>query len=403
VSQATNAALVLVQSHFYSPASVGFLANVLSVATILSPLCSMQFPFAIPQQRDRREIAEIVVMTAISVATMFLVLNGAVAILALTYLRTDTAREIAFFGLVSAPFLILFDLGRMLAARDGAFREVGLQSATFAFFRAIIQVIGGVLGGSQFWLVAGETFGRFGALHVTRKSAVKIWRVGRSVRLHLSAAMRANWRFPVISLPSTLVDNLGGYLPPILIANLYGLDVAGLLFLAQRVVSFPIVLLVQSTADVIHVRAAQLAQSHGQSLLRFVLKTAAVFFILGVAVAIVMAGCVTGFWSMVFSARWHAAQEMAYALIITGILQTACGPITRILIVTNRQALKLIFDFTYLAAGCSPVLLSWAGCHLDAQGAVWSIAIGYTGAYAVYLAIILYAASRPIDLERVRP
>jgi O-antigen/teichoic acid export membrane protein len=363
----------------------------------------MQLTFAIPQQRNMTEVAEVTVLTILSTITMLL----ALAVAGITYgLIAQTAIgtvHIAIFGLLLVPFLVLSDMGKMLSARDGAFAAIGRQNLIFAGLRVLIQLVGGALGGSYLFLVLGESLGRLGSLAASRISFWRTWHASRVSVLDLRAALRTNWRFPAISVPSTLLDNLGGYLPPLLIGYLYGIEAAGWFFLAQRFVALPNILLVQTTADVIQVRAAQIMLTNRSGLKPFVLKTSALLLLAGLIVAPSLLVAVRFAWPLLFGTMWEPARLMAYALILSSIPQCVCGPTSRLLIVANRQPLKLIFDVIFLSAALSPLLVKYGGYSIGATGAVWAISTGYLIAYSVYFGLILFAALRPIDLKRSRP
>ena len=402
-TQGINAATIFIQSRLYTPLALGILASALSVTMIISPVCTMQLTFAIPQQRNLIEVTELTVLAILSTIAMLLTLGvagSAYGLIAHPSLRTVL---IAVLGLLLVPFIVLSDMGKMLSAREGAFGAVGRQNLIFAGLRASIQLIGGALGGGYLFLVLGESFGRLGSLVASRIGFWRTWRVSRESALDLRAALRANWRFPAISVPSTLLDNLGGYLPPLLIGYLYGIEAAGWFFLAQRFVALPNVLLVQTTADVIQVRAAQIMLANRPGLKPFVLKTGGLLLLVGAVVAPALLAAVRFAWPLMFGAMWEPGRQMAYALILSSIPQCVCGPTSRLLIVANRQFLKLIFDTMFLSATLMPLLARFWGYSVGATGAVWMISAGYLIAYSVYFGLILAAASRPIDLKRSGP
>ena len=401
-AQALNGLSVLVQAHFYQPEAVGYIANALSAATILAPVCTLQLSVAVPQQRDPRDVAQVV-------GTLLAALTAGVALLAIVLsivagrlLPPGNALRMTWPAvLILLPFLAAYDLGRLLAAREGAFRAVGLQSILLAAGRVSFQLLGGLFGGSLAGLVLGEAGGRFLSLGALRTTLTAVGRGLRAAPPGIGETLRRHWRFPLISMPSSLLDNLGGYLPSILIGNLYGIEAAGLFFLAQRVIVLPVTLTVQTTADVIQVRAAQVLHDSRHELLRFVLRAAGILAVLGVILLAALLFFTTGLWQLVFGAKWDAARLMALAFLLPVPLQVVAGPLNRVLVVAHRQSYKLFFDFTYLAAALSP-LVALGGHWPTLSEAVWRIAIGYTIAYLIYTAAVFAAAANPLSIEPAR-
>lgn len=402
-TQAVNAGLIPIQAHFYEPVSVGILANALSVAMILSPLSTMQFVYALPQQREPTFAAGIAAVALLSLCGALGLLGFVGGICLVAARASPTTVEIALYGLCLVPCLALYDLGRLTAARDGAFRAVGAQNLLLAALRGAVQIVGGLSGGGQLWLLAAETLSRLGSFGAVGRSIAHLWNTARISRLDLAAAVRKNWRFPAIYLPSSMLNSLGGYLPAILIGNLYGMRSAGLLFLAQRIVWFPVTLLSQAAGDAIHVRAAQLLHADRQDFSRFVLKAIAGFFLVGIACALFLLVLIIFLWPFFFGSNWADARSMALALLLPCVFQTVCGATSRILLVAHRQSFKLYFDFLYLLGSLSPLILQKTGHIRTVEGAVWGMAAGHALAYVVYFGAIVAAALRPVDLEASGP
>jgi O-antigen/teichoic acid export membrane protein len=402
-AQALNGLSVLVQAHFYRPDTVGYIANALSAAIILAPVCTLQLALAVPQQRDPREVARVAgtILSSLTIGIVVLAIAGFVLIK--RFLPAGNALHATWpAALLLIPFIAIFDLARLLAAREGAFRAVGLQNVFSAVGRLSFQLAGGLMGGSLTGLVLGEAGGRFLALGAMRDILMNTARAVVATPPRLAETLRRHWRFPLISMPSSLLDNLGGYLPPILIGNLYGIEAAGWLFLAQRVITLPVNLTAQTTADVVQVRAAHVMHGARGALLRFVLRAAAILALLGIVLVAVLAFFATELWDLVFASKWEVSRHMALAFLLPVPFQIVAGPLNRVLVVAHRQSYKLLFDVSFLAAALSP-LMPLGGHAATPEQAVWRIAIGYVAAYLIYVAVIIAAAANPLPVDPARP
>jgi O-antigen/teichoic acid export membrane protein len=402
-AQALNGLSVLVQAHFYRPETIGYIANALSAAIILAPVCTLQLALAVPQQRDPREVARLVgtLLSALAIGIVVLVVAGLLLVKRL--LPAGTALQETWpAALLLIPFIATFDMARLLAAREGAFRAVGLQNIFSAAGRMLFQLAGGLMGGSLTGLMFGEAGGRLLAFGAMRDTLANVARTIFTTPLRPGETLRRHWRFPLISMPSSLLDNLGGYLPPILIGNLYGIQAAGWLFLAQRAITLPVNLTAQTTADVVQVRAAHVLHGDRGALLRFVTRAATILALLGVALAVVLWFFTTELWGFVFSPKWEVSRHMALAFLVPIPFQIVAGPLSRILVVAHRQSYKLLFDVSFLAAALSP-LLPLGGHAATPEQAVWRIAIGYVAAYLIYVVVIVAAAANPLPADTAHP
>src|SRR6185436_17563958 len=112
------------------------------------------------------------------------------------------------------------------------------------------------------------------------------------------------WKFPLISVPSSLIEALATSLPLILVAHFFDTQSAGLFFLVQRVVSFPATLVTTSVADVYHTRVAERYRTSRDSVRPYLIATskrlAVVACVLIIPFAILLA---LGF-STIFGSRW---------------------------------------------------------------------------------------------------
>ena len=156
-------------------------------------------------------------------------------------------------------------------------------------------------------------------------------------------------------------------------------------------------LIVQTSVEIIQVRAAHLLQDSPKRLPFFVLTCAGIFALIGVAATVAQDLFLSYLWPFVFGPQWEVSREMAIILLIPAFVQVVSGPISRILIVTNRPHYKFGFDSIFVIAGFSPVILAFAGYAPTPIGATWAIALMNVAAYCIYLSVVMLAAKFPSD------
>lgn len=399
LTHGVNSLMVLALARLYAPADLGTLSNVISLATILAPVCSLQLALAIPQERSDRAVAEIVVGCLMATMGIGLVVS---ALALLSPLGVSLPSGAWLGGLLLIPFVVAFDLSRLVAARAGAFRSLGGQNVSQAIGRGVVQVIGGLVSPGVAPLVAAEIVGRAVSLAAVGRACARLFAGLSWADLRPFAMFRKQFRFFLVVTPSSLLDNLGGYLPPILMAQLHGAESAGHYFLAQRIVSLPIVLIIQSTVEIVQVRAAQIARDDPAALRGFVGRAIGALLALGIATAAALGVFLMFFWRLALGDGWEEARTMAFILMAPGFLQCVSGPLTRILVATGRQAYKFAFDGCFLIAGLLPAIAAFLHFDATTMGDVSLIGVGYVVAYLVYVGVIWLAAAHPAQLKVAR-
>ncbi len=134
------------------------------------------------------------------------------------------------------------------------------------------------------------------------------WPVLRKHTLDLRDAAKtlvSNRHFPLYSMPSSLLNQVGTSLPLPLLITLYGADAGGYYALVWRVLAVPVVLVGNSMADAFHSRAALYAREDRKRLPSFFNRTAATLLAMGIVPALAI--CIFGepIFVFAFGAKWR--------------------------------------------------------------------------------------------------
>lgn len=202
-------------------------------------------------------------------------------------------------------------------------------------------------------------------------------------------ALGAHYKFPLYSLPSSLIDNLAAAIPIPLIVHFYGTESAGLFALVQRMLSAPLVLVCGSVAEAFHGRmAAHLRESPGR-MRGFFLKTTGTLFLAGIVPALALSLAGERLFGLVFGAKWAAAGALLPAVAPWAVAQLAVNPVSRIIFVLDGQQLKLLYDFLSLGGVLLAVSMG-ATRGLSFTGTVWLLSASQVVAYGVYFLVLLW-------------
>jgi O-antigen/teichoic acid export membrane protein len=396
-SQLINIAALPLVARIFPADQVGMLSVALSAAMIAFPLVTLQLPYAIPQEQNDRKAELLAAAILILAAFLTVILGGLVYLFGPILSRAwGIDWHVVLTGLCILPAIVLYEVSRMLVARQGGFASMARQTVAMSLTRAVSQIVGGFAGGGVIALVAGEISGRLISLGLLWRSLVPVVVAILSRTGKLVAMLLKRRAFAFVATPSALLDNLGGYLPTMAIANAYGVQAAGHFFMAQRVVGLPIAMLVQASAEAVHVRGVAMLEEGRRTLTRFVLRAVLVFSLIGIALIIALKTFLSWVWPVVFGPEWEAARAFAGLMLVAALFQSIAGPLSRLLIVTGRQAWKYAFDVFFLLAGVAPLVVAKFDPGGGADRAILTMSIAQASSYLVYLSLILSASRWPV-------
>jgi O-antigen/teichoic acid export membrane protein len=202
---------------------------------------------------------------------------------------------------------------------------------------------------------------------------------------------RENWSFPGLVLPSALLDLLALTLPVPLIAHYYGPAAAGVFFIAQRLTTLPVSFIGASVADVFHTTIAEAFRNRPAEVKPVLIRTMARLAKLGLMILGPLAIVAPFVCGRLFGGQYAQAGPLAALLFPWCLAQLISSPLSRLLVVADRNALLLLFDVVALGA----VLLGFYIGHARAFSFLQCTALVsalMTLAYAVYAATLAKVA-----------
>ena len=347
IGQLALLAVYPIVSRLYSPVDFGILGLVLSflsVAVLMGTLRYEQAILSIPEEEAYRLFAGI---------TRWIPFLCALAIILLVFICW---MEIGGFGKLSGGHIIVLyillvvaafaEMSRCLLVRQKEFVVVASATIRGALSKALLLLVFGVTSAGWIGLLAAELGSRLAFIHRGRRMIPwpQCFRKSRGSRCVL-------WRYreyPFISLPSSIIDNGSDAAQLPIIVALHGLEFAGLYALVQRCAAIPSSLIARNVADVFQTRAVEIISTEAGSVSRLFNRT-----ILALAgVAIIPAAVVflhgEAIFVLVFGETWREAGIIATLLSPAMFVQFVASPVSRIVFVTNRLKIKLVFDLAQL-------------------------------------------------------
>jgi O-antigen/teichoic acid export membrane protein len=157
------------------------------------------------------------------------------------------------------------------------------------------------------------------------------------------------WKSVFFLMPSTALEAAFFWLPVVLTSSFYGIEQAGYVALAQRLLGAPLSLIGRSFADVYHVRITGYTRAISIRMMRTTLILIAAILSLGILVCAIFLIWGGPIMAIVFGAKWASSGQIFGLL---GIMTTfeMCGQmVTRLLIQVGRQELKFVAFVTLLS------------------------------------------------------
>lgn len=270
-------------ARLYTPSDMGIFAVFGGIVGVCGGLACLRYDVAIPQPRSS-ELA----VNVLALSLAILAATGLVATFVVALARRVIADLLGVPGI--APYLWLMPLGMVMIGAYNAFNSWFIREGEFTtmartkFIQSStqlgIQLGGGVLAASPWGLCAAFVMGRsvgvgafFRRFIGAHRSLLRCVKVGTVIDV-----ARRYWRFPLISSWSATINAAGMNAPALMLAALYGPEVAGWYTVAEMFIGLPLGMVSGAveqvywgeTARIVHVDSASLPRRFKALSLRLV-------------------------------------------------------------------------------------------------------------------------------------
>jgi lipopolysaccharide exporter len=390
-------------TRLYTPNDLGVLGLFTSFLSVATVATSLKYELGIVSAADEQQAADLTCVSMLLSLPLSIVAGGFFsAAIRLGWLGFHDIPGYA--ALLMIPALVL--TGIFAALRYWMIRRerFGLISQTFVAqqaTRSISQIILGTLHTGDGGLLIGELIGRaIGVQSMLRQAwpALRKGFLSNPYREKLRV-LRTNFKLPVYSLPSSLIDALAANMTLPLLVQLYGSRAGGHFALLQKVLAVPLGLIAFSVADAFHSRLARCARQDPEQMLSLFRRTSAGLFIIGFLPTLALGLIGPQLFAFVFGEQWAAAGTMAALCAPWFLAQFVVSPLSRLVFVLRGQESKLIYDIVLLVSiflvYTSAVSRGWPLLQT-----VWAFTLVNTGSYVLYYFILhrIVAKSTPATI-----
>jgi O-antigen/teichoic acid export membrane protein len=391
-------------TRLYDAAEFGLLTVFSSVVTIISISSSAALNRAIPIPPSEAEAAD-VAWTALAAVAVTTALTAVVGVFAAGPIADllGQPRLAHYWWLIPLTVFIMgsYKVLSVWMVRSRSYGAIGRRNVLQGVGQVATQVALGLMQVRPIGLLLGLAVGRlfgFGGL-LTRDGLLRQPRPNWAALRRTLSRYR---RFPLLTVPSGLLNSGGLELPLLIVSALYGDVRAGLLGLTVRVVGVPTVIIGDAIAQVfIGESSAARRESKGSlaSMQRYLVVRLLMIGVLPTAVLVVAGPWLFG---VLFGPTWTEAGNYARVLALAYLVQFAVNPISATLQLLERQGQSLAWAGVRLVLTTTgPLVCGLVGAPVLL--AVATLSLGHVLGYALMYVLCLRAAKASDAQQRRSP
>ena len=363
IGQLLMLAVTPLLTRLYTPADFGIFAAFSASMGLISVISSFRYELAIPLMRNDRS-ARSMLVSALGLNA----LTAIVATIAVVIWREEFARLLNAPGL--AGYLLLIPLGILGAGSYRALNLWVLRKQEFAVIaqtklfqsvtNVVVQVVAGFGGIGAVGLIIGHVLGfTAGSLRLARDVAFRRHSIrSRANRRRAIGLLAGHGRFPKFDVPASLVDYLGVQLPNLALVAIFSPAVAGIYFLAERVLTAPMSIVSQALGQTVLAGARDMIRE-GRIMRQTFLVVLGLTALVSVPAIVVIAGGEFLF-ATIFDESWRQAGVYAAWLVPGFAVQFIYSSISTTLTATRGQGINL---FIHLSLLVLKIVALWFGAQ----------------------------------------
>ena len=338
-------------ARLYDPAAFGLLSVFAAVLSILVAVASLRFELAIPIATNADEAVHLFVLSVLISLASSVIVAGAVLLWG-----PELADMLGEAGLASVLWLLPIALALACftqavaswAVYTKAFSSLGRMRVAQGIAQSGFQLAFGVLQLGAIGLVLGDVASRFVGVGQLTRSTFRSLRSTVISRTSLRRSAGERWAFARVMTAASLLSAVSLQIPFLMIPPFFGLELAGQVFLAFRLLSLPASLVAAAVGQVFFGEASsrrsdarrlhELTRAAAVSLLTFSIPTYLIVLVAGQAVIM-----------LIFGQQWELAGLYAQILAPSLIFWSVANPMSSLPLIGRRERESLIFTAGELA------------------------------------------------------
>lgn len=385
-------------TRLYSPEAFGLFDTFVSLLGLLIPFASLRYEDAIMLPEDEREARDIMRLSLLLVLIVSLlsILFWFLGPWVDRLFGSETLSNWLILLPLAIPVLRISKLGELWLTRQKTFNTVASGQIAQSGITATLRIaLGGLSSaGSPLGLLSGyiaglTTVSTWYAVHILRASTS--WFTDANKLGGLKAAASRYRRFPIFSMPSTLLSALLARLPVILLFFYFDESTVGYFGRAFALFAVPLSLVGNAISQVFFVEGAEANRKGALPVLTRNVHARLIMLGLFPTLAMMLAG--PDVFGFIFGDTWRTAGVYLQLLAPWFFLASVASPLTRVFDLLEAQRMDLsVSTFMFIL---QTTLLVVGGLTGDIHTCLLILCIGGCLARCVHLGVILKLAGVP--------
>jgi O-antigen/teichoic acid export membrane protein len=403
IAQLLGALVTPILTRLIPADAFGVLASYVATLVMLQTIVGLRYEMAIPLAKTDRDavVMLLVTLTAVVACTVLTLLAAAaLAIGAFRFELTEKLGVILWLLPVGVVLAGVYQALRYWGVRSRAYRDIAATTLAQGFGRSLTQLGSGIAHFGAIGLVVGEIVGQSAGIIRLARPALQRARpfLGGITLAELWAVARANKSFPLLTGPASFLNQAGRQVPTLLVASLYGAQVAGWYYVTQRLLGMPLQIIGNAMGQVFLGEAAHLAKEDPHKLERHFDRIARKLLLAGCVPALAIVAIGPWATELVLGNGWREAGVYLQWMALSFLLKFSFDGLINMAMV-GRNDYALAWSILRLALACGALAASH---QLDLSAAA---AMGWLGAAfsVAYLLKLWMWKSAVRQLQRAAP
>lgn len=370
-------------TRIYSPEQFGVYGIYVSSIVILALIICLRFDFLIitgESLTDSNNKLMLSIFTILASTTILFV------ILTITNFFLEVSYLYYFLILISAALLSLNSSMSYFLLKSGSFKKLSFNRFQISFFIVFFQILFGTIFSIKLGLIYGQALS-LSILNITLLTY--FYKNGFLINLSLKGFKKLfcmSKEYPVLVLPAHLMNAMALQLPVIFMGALFGVKLAGIYYLVNRVIMTPIAIFSKTLGDIFKKEASDISKKRN-TLLRLYIKSVINLALLSIVPFILFYIYCDRFFILVFGLEWKDAGTVCKILLPMFFLKFTIVPVSTIFLIMGRSKLELVWQGLFLLFSALSIFIGFVKEDFYIMLVILSVSLSF-----LYVLIFLLGA-----------
>jgi O-antigen/teichoic acid export membrane protein len=392
ISQAIPIIMSPILTRIYSPEQFGVFALYSSVIALLLLMSTGSYEMSImlpKKDNDAKYMIYASLFVSIIISIFLLVFMYFFAEKIVLFLGNTDLLVWLYISPLLITFLALLQSLNIWNSRKKKYKTLARNKILNTSLISTSQITLGTIILSNFGLMIGHILGHILSILVLLKVTLKQSSLIQNFKYKKMFLLMLHFKkFPLFTLPNSIVDGVRLAGINILISKYFSIEVLGQFALAWRMVQAPLSMITAAISPVLYQKTSTTPKKKLTKLvMQFLFKASLVSF----PIFIIIYFFASDIFGFVFGTQWREAGLIASSLTPWLFLNFLTSPISSIYIIINKQQIMFMFSVVYMFVPLSLLFLLQEDNFLDV---IYIISLAMSSLLLLFIFILLYLLNK---------